>query len=70
MTGPHGSARTVPKRKGSPSRREIEHVEAIRQAADDLAGATDYAQTYMARVALDRAMRSYFDWVGVGRPHV
>ena len=61
--------RPVKRKKGAPSKREIELVTAIRDAADDLTKANDYAEGYMARSALVRAMQALNDWAMKGRPH-
>lgn len=66
------SAATVPakRKKGAPSKRERDLVTAIRDAADDLVKANDYAEGYMTRSALVRAMRALNEWAMKGRPHV
>lgn len=63
------SAATTKRKKGAPSKRERELCEAIRDAADDVTKATDYAEGYMARAALVRAMQNLNEWAMAGRPH-
>lgn len=66
----HAAATVPPKRKkGAPSKREVALVIAIRDAADDLVKANDYAEGYMARSALVRAMQSLNEWAMAGRPY-
>ena len=58
------------RRRNAPTKREVALAEAISTAANDLAKASNYAETYMARVALGRAMRALQEWALKGRPHV
>lgn len=51
-----------------PSRREVALAEKLRDAADDLTKATNYAETYMARVAIRNAIRDLQAWAIAGRP--
>jgi len=51
-----------------PTKRELELVAKIRDASDDLMRAQNYAETYMGRVALARAVRGLVDWELAGRP--
>lgn len=55
------------RKKGAPSQREVKLVAAIRDAADDLMRANDYAEGYMARAALVRAMQALNEWAMAGR---
>lgn len=44
------------RKNGAPTQREVGLAKRVRAAADLLIGATDYAQTYVARVELANAI--------------
>lgn len=57
------------RRRDAPSKREVALAEKVRNAADDVTKASNYAETYMARVALGNAIRDLHEWAMAGRPH-
>jgi hypothetical protein len=68
MSDPHWIRVTIARKKGAPSKREVQLATAIRDAADDVVRANDYAEGYMARAALVRAMQDLNSWAMAGRP--
>lgn len=61
---------TTQRKKGAPSKREQALANDLSVAAHDLREAQDYAETYMARVAVNNAIVAYEKWMigRVGRP--
>jgi hypothetical protein len=57
------------RKKGAPSKREQDLANDLSVAAHDLREAEDYAQTYIARVAVNQAIAAYDKFLLAGRPH-
>lgn len=66
--GARSSAAATKRKKGAPSKREQDLANDLSVAAHDLREAEDYAQTYIARVELNKAIVAYEKWMIAGRP--